>query len=176
MLAGGSRADQGPGPESGYWSKAVGPGASSSNLSHGAASWNAAPSPKTLSLLAYGVAMSPGMCETTYFDWGLSPITHHDARAVRTCRNSASSSRAWNDSTSTIDGVQKLGVCYALKDTLSSGSGGGCSEYPNRTASIVSIPPAFNSTVNCSVSWYIVPAVGSAAFYGGGSPTKSSCP
>lgn len=167
-------ADSGPGAASGSWAVKVGPAATATNASNGSAYWNATVSPKTLTLSTYGVSMATGMCETTYFDWGLTPVTHYDARAVRTCQNSWSVANSWADSKSTIGGVQKLGICYALNNTLQSGTGATCTQYPGRTGDISGIPPSF-TTGNCSVSWKKRTAAGVETSYSGGSPTSATC-
>lgn len=173
-------ADSPPGVASGSWAVKVGPAATATNASNGSAYWNATVTPKTLTLSAYGVSMASGRCETTYFDWGLTPVKHYDARAVRTCQNSRSVARSWSDTTpflygATIGGVQKLGICYALNDTLQSGTGATCTQYPGRTGQISGIPPSF-TTGNCSVSWKKRTAAGVETYYNGGSSTKASCP
>lgn len=165
-------ADAGPGPESGAWKRPIGPAASSSNYSYGYVSWNASSSTKAVALSAYGVAMPTGKCVTIYFDWGLSPITHYDARAARDCRNSQVASRTWSDSKSAIGGMQKLGVCYANLNTLQ--TGGGCVEHLGATASIASIPANFNAT-NCSVIRIYRNSSNTVTFYDGGSPTDAAC-
>lgn len=145
-------ADTGGGAASGSWSAKVGPAPTIYTASLGASSWSA--SADSVSLTVAGHGMGAGMCETTYFDWGLNnPSVHYDARAVRTCRSGTSLSRTFTDSYDRLVGVEKLGVCYAADNTTTSGSGHSCAEYPGRTSSISSINPLLRTEpVECAPS------------------------
>lgn len=164
FVAAPATADAGPGPASGNWTGNVGPSGS-----YGYGSWNANASPNSVTLSARAGTLASNYCETAYFDWGLTPITHHDARAVRTCRSGATTSRNWGDSKSTIGGVQKLGACYGANNTF-----GTCIGYPQATMNICSIPAAF-STTNCSSSWFLRYSSGAVLFHNGESPTTATC-
>lgn len=133
-------ADTGPGPATGNWTKTIGPSGT-----YGYASWdatNAVGPQEFITLRAYGSGLGSGNCVTTWFDWGLTPITHYDARAVRDC----SGSTAWDayegyaDTFSPINGMQKLAVCHGANNTL-----GSCSEHPQRTSNISGVNPSLST-------------------------------
>lgn len=167
-----ARADAGPGPVAGSWTRYNGPANTINDKSYGSATWDSVPSPKTVTVKAYGTAMAAGKCMTTYFDWGLYTVNqHYDARASRDCRNLAAATASWTDARSDIGGMQKLAVCYATNNTLA--SGGSCIEHPSATASVNGINANFTST-NCSISRFVRDSNGNTTYLNNG-PLYPAC-
>jgi len=140
-------------PDSGSWTRYIGPATSSTQRSYGYASWNSNASPKTVYLEAEGYALSSGYCETVLFDWLIGSgegSSHFDARAVRDCRSTSyNATRRFNETTAAfrVVGVQKLGVCYGVNNTR-----GTCSDYPDASTSTVPTDWRTGNGITC-ISW-----------------------
>ncbi|MEV6967590.1 hypothetical protein AB0M47_21045 [Hamadaea sp. NPDC051192] len=86
-----------------------------------------------------GGTLASGWCLDSLFDWKVSS-GHHDARAWRTCRSTASIDSEVIDSASTIQGLQKAGTCYGPDQQTNTSA----SQCVNATGFLITVVNSIN--------------------------------
>ena len=155
-------------PDSGSWTALKGPAASTTETSQGYASWNAGASPRTMYLQTRGYALPSGMCVTTYFDWHVT-AGHFDGRGARDCdASSLYAPQRWYEApeASSVDGVQKLAVCYGANNVR-----GNCTYHPGASTSTPVVDWRSGRGLTC-IAWVQRTSTGALTVASGGDPRR----
>ncbi len=126
---------------------------------YGNASWNG--TANTVGVYTKAYYLGASTCDTTYFDWQYP--SHHDARAVRACKNASGLYRLWSDA-SGVTAIQKFKLCRSGYSSL-----GFCVAWSQLSCGMT-VSPAFpNHVTSAFVQW----PNGSTSFYDS-NPTSAS--
>jgi len=130
-----------------------------------------------MSQTTVGVALSSGMCESTYVDWNLNNAHHFDARSTRTCKSGTSISHSWTETVQLanyISGIHRDSVCYSLKDQRNAGTGSDCAKNPLAGVDTLDGMNVIFNTANCSNAWWYISSTGITMHNAGNNDTTDA--